>query len=260
MEEPVYHLKGVLHGSQESLEDFSGPLDLILQLLSKKKMAIQDIRISDILEQYLAWMEEMKRLDLEIASEFVAMASYLLYIKSRMLVSATDPEAVGEMELLIRTLEERQRKEANARVQLGAKWLSERDGSGYLMFEKPAMPLPTRRRYDVRHDPADLLRAFDEILERTARNLPLTAGAFAGIAETEPYPVTLKSAQLLGRLVQTRTADLAAILADCGSRSELVATFLAVLELCRMNSISFDVDENERVEIIFLKMPEGELA
>ena len=73
MDSPIYHLEKVVKARAEALEDFTGPLDLILHLLSKNKMEIKDIQISVILEQYLAWMERRKKLDLEVASEFVTM-------------------------------------------------------------------------------------------------------------------------------------------------------------------------------------------
>ena len=85
MEQPQYHLQSVVH-AKESLEDFDGPLDVILLLLSKNKIEIQDVSISSILEQYLAWLDERKRMDMEVASEFIAMASHLMYIKTRMLL------------------------------------------------------------------------------------------------------------------------------------------------------------------------------
>ena len=91
----------------EDLEDFNGPLDLILSLLSKNKMEIKDIQISLILDQYMAWMDKRKKLDLEVASEFVTMAAHLVYIKTRMLLSVGDEEVLSEMEQLIASLEER---------------------------------------------------------------------------------------------------------------------------------------------------------
>lgn len=74
-------------------------------------MEIKDIQISVILEQYLAWMERRKKLDLEVASEFVTMAAQLIFIKSRMLLSIHDEEALSEMEQLIASLEAHQRHE-----------------------------------------------------------------------------------------------------------------------------------------------------
>ena len=92
MEEPTYHLAGVMHTRDELPADFDGPLSVILLLLSKNKIEIQDVSITSILEQYLAYLDEMKRLDMEIASEFIAMASHLMLIKTKMLLSAAERE------------------------------------------------------------------------------------------------------------------------------------------------------------------------
>ena len=86
MDAPVYHLEHVVR-SKEEMEDFNGPLDLILHLLSKNKMEIKDIQIALILDQYIEWMDRRKEMDLEVASEFVTMAAHLVYIKTRMLLS-----------------------------------------------------------------------------------------------------------------------------------------------------------------------------
>ena len=117
MNEPVYHLEGVVHARAESLEDFDGPLDVIFLLLSKNKIEIQDVSISSILEQYLAYLDEMKRMDVEIASEFTAMASHLMLIKTKMLLSAAEQaEAESELDLLRQSLVERKRKEAMEQI------------------------------------------------------------------------------------------------------------------------------------------------
>ena len=112
MDNPIFKLEGVVHErSAETLQDFEGPLDLILFLLSKNKIEIQDIPIALILEQYLAYLEQRKQLDLEVASEFITMAAHLMYIKTRMLLSIEDEEAQNEMEQLIQSLKERQQKD-----------------------------------------------------------------------------------------------------------------------------------------------------
>ena len=105
MDGPIYHLERVVKVKAEDLEDFVGPLDLILHLLNKNKMEIKDIQISLILDQYLQWMSQRKELDLEVASEFVTMASHLVYIKTRMLLAIEDEEAQSEMDALIQSLE-----------------------------------------------------------------------------------------------------------------------------------------------------------
>lgn len=86
MERPVYHIPGAVKDKAEN-RDFVGPLDLILYLLRKDKIAIRDIPLADILQQYLDWMEARERLDLEVAGEFIAMASQLMYLKTKMLLA-----------------------------------------------------------------------------------------------------------------------------------------------------------------------------
>ena len=89
MDNPSFFLEGVVKDKNE-LQDFEGPLSLILLLLSKNKIEIRDISISDILDQYLEYLGKMQSMDLEIASEFVQMASHLLYIKTRTLLSGDE--------------------------------------------------------------------------------------------------------------------------------------------------------------------------
>ena len=103
MENPSFYLEGVVREKNE-LQDFEGPLSLILMLLSKNKIEIRDIKISEILDQYLEYLDQMQKLDLEIASEFVQMASHLLYIKTKTLL--TQEEEVSELEVLIASLEQ----------------------------------------------------------------------------------------------------------------------------------------------------------
>ena len=96
-DEPKYHLTGVVKAKDDTAEDFDGPLDVILLLLSKNKIEIEDISIAAILEQYLAYLDEMKRMDMEIASEFIAMASHLMLIKTKMLLSAAGSDTVSQI-------------------------------------------------------------------------------------------------------------------------------------------------------------------
>ena len=124
MDGPVYKLEQVVH-SKEGMEDFEGPLDLILFLLSKNKIEIQDIPIALILDQYLAYLALRQQMDLEVASEFITMAAQLMFIKTRMLLSIEDEEAQSEMEQLVKALEERRSSENYAKIkyittQLGA--------------------------------------------------------------------------------------------------------------------------------------------
>ena len=114
MENPSFYLEGVVREKNE-LQDFEGPLSLILMLLSKNKIEIRDISVSDILDQYLEYLDKMQRMDLEVASEFVQMASHLLYIKTRTLLAAE--EEVSELALLMASLEQLRCRDVFAAVQ-----------------------------------------------------------------------------------------------------------------------------------------------
>ena len=116
MANPVYKLEKVVRTRTEEMQDFEGPLDLILFLLSKNRMEIQDISVALICDQYIAFLEQRRQMDLEVASEFVTMASHLVYLKTRMLLSLEDEEAKTEMDALIQSLEERRRNENYVRV------------------------------------------------------------------------------------------------------------------------------------------------
>lgn len=258
MEEPRYHLEQVVRAKAEILEDFDGPLDVILQLLSKNKIEIADIKIASILEQYLAYLEEMKQLDMEIASEFIAMASYLMLIKTKMLLSASEQEeALSEMELLIRSLEERQRKDAFAQIKTSVEFLSLRNEIGINLFTKGQEPYEKDLTYRYEHDAQDLVRAMSAMAERSQRALPPPASNFTGIVGREPYPVTKKAAEVLKRLLSHGVAAFRKLFRGNRSRSEVVATFLAVLELCRMKSVLLEGDTEETLSVRFLQMPDG---
>ena len=168
MEAPIYHLEGVVKAKEENMEDFVGPLDLILHLLSKNKLEIKDIQISLILDQYMEWMNQRRELDLEVASEFAAMASHLVFLKTRMLLSIEDEEAKSEMEALIQSLEERRRGESYAYIKAMGEKMAPLGEFGRSVCVRGPEPLePGEILYD--HHPQDLLRAMRELQARAER-------------------------------------------------------------------------------------------
>lgn len=245
MGEPQYRLEGIVHTKSETLEDFEGPLDVIFELLSKNKIEIQDVSITAILEQYLQYLEEMKRLDMEIASEFITMASHLMLIKTKMLLSAAEQaEAESELDLLRQSLIERRRKEAMEQIRLAVAELEPRNEIGRCLFTKEPEPLKRDRGYRYQHDVIDLLRALDMIAERSARQLPPPTANFQGIVGKEPYPIGRKTGEVLRQLVLRGVERLKNLFRGNKSRSEIVATFLAVLDLCKTNSVTLEDDIN----------------
>ena len=254
MHEPHYHLEGIVKTRSEAMEDFEGPLDVIVVLLSKNKIEIQDVSISAILEQYLAYLDEMKRLDMEIASEFITMASHLMLIKTKMLLSAAEQaEAESELDLLRQSLLERQRKEAMEQIRNAISVLEPRNEIGRCLFTKEPEPLRRDQTYRYSHETADLLKALDNIAERNQRMLPPPTVNFKGIVGKEPYPVTKKAGEVLRQLLLRGIERLKNLFKGNRSRSEVVATFLAILELCRTNSVTLEDDnsgENPNVRLL----------
>ena len=243
MSEPQYRLQGIIQTRTEEREDFEGPLDVIFLLLSKNKIEIQDVSITAILEQYLAYLDERKRLDMEIASEFITMASHLMLIKTKMLLSAAEQaEAQTELDLLRKSLEERARKEAIEQIRGAIAVLEPRNEIGRCVFTKEPEPLRKDRTYRYQHSGMDLLRALDTIAERNQRQLPPPTASFQGIVGKEPYPVTKKSGEVLRKLILKGVAKLKSLFKGSRSRSEIVATFLAILELCKTNSVTLEED------------------
>ena len=254
MVEPKYRLEGIVHTRSELMEDFEGPLDVIFLLLSKNKIEIQDVSITAILEQYLAYLEEMKRLDIELASEFITMASHLMLIKTKMLLSTAEAvEAETELDLLRQSLLERQRHEAMDQIRMAVTVLEPMNEIGRCLFTKMPEPLRRDSTYRYKHDPSDMLWALDEITERNQRRLPPPTVNFKGIVGKEPYPVTKKARELVRNLVLRGVQKLKSLFKGSRSRSEIVATFLAILELCKTNSVALEDDisgENPNVRLL----------
>ena len=252
--EPQFRLEGIVHTRSEEMEDFEGPLDVIFTLLSKNKIEIQDVSITAILEQYLAYLDEMKRLDMEIASEFITMASHLMLIKTKMLLSAAEQaEAESELDLLRQSLIERKRKEAIEQIRVAVGVLEPRNEIGRCLFTKDPEPLRREKGYRYRHEPIDLLKALDTIAERNAKALPPPTTNFRGIVGKEPYPVSKKAGEVLRRLLLKGIERLKNLFRGNRSRSEIVATFLAVLDLCKTNSVDLEDDvtgENPNVRLL----------
>ena len=245
MENPVFKLEKVVHDRSEELQDFEGPLDLILFLLGKNKMEIQDISISLICDQYLACLAARQSMDLEVASEFVAMASHLVYIKTRMLLSIEDEEAQSEMDALIQSLEERRRNEQYAQVKAAAERLSPMGEFGRNILTRGPEPLERGKLYEYNQERVELILAMAEIQSRAERALPPPKTAFQDIVQHEPYPVENKAKDILRRLREHGVMRFLALFRGSRSRSEVVATFLAVLELCRASVLRLAGSETD---------------
>ena len=233
MENPNFHLEGIVRERNE-LQDFEGPLSLILMLLSKNKIEIRDLKIADILDQYLDYLARMQRMDLEVASEFVQMASHLLYIKTKTLLSAD--EEPSELELLMQSLEALRARDTLAAIEKLTPELQKAAALGMRCYVKLPEPLPREAgEYAYRHEPVDLLRALAHVYARGGRTAD-TREIVRSVPGKITYSVRDKSRELIERL-KKGGASLRELYEECSSRSEVVATFISVLELCSMGSL-----------------------
>lgn len=238
MDNPIFKLEGVVQErGLEPLQDFEGPLDLILFLLSKNKIEIQNIPISLILDQYLAYLEQRKQLDLEIASDFITMAAHLMYIKTRMLLSIEDEEAKSEMDELIKSLEERQHKDTYSRIRMLTETLGPMSEFGRNTMTKNPEPMERGKIYDYDQEKADLILAMQAVFDRSDKLAPPPTAAFNDIVRRQPYSVSDKATEIVKRLKSFGITRFLLLFRGSRSRSEIVATFIAVLELCRAKVI-----------------------
>ena len=239
MDNPIFKLEKVVQAKgSEPLEDFEGPLDLILFLLSKNKIEIQDIPIALILEQYLDYLEKRKQMDLEVASEFITMAAHLMYIKTRMLLSLEDEEAQSEMDALIQSLEERKRGDAYTKVRYITERLGPMGEFGRNVLTRPPEPMERGKIYEYDQQPGDLIIAMQEVADRRGQlDAQPDLKPFDEIVRREPYSVETKAREIFRRLKTGGITRFLLLFRGSRSRSEIVATFMAVLELCRSRII-----------------------
>ncbi len=233
MTDPTFRLEGIVK-NREELDDFEGPLTLILQLLSKNKIEIRDIQIAQLLDQYMAYLDEMKTMDLEIASEFVSMASYLVYIKTKMLLS--EEKEPSELEQLMRSLETLQGREVCTRIRSVTDAFAEMYRTGSGLFSKPPEPEKRSQDYRYSHDRKELYEAMRRVL--ASEDKLSAAGPQVSIPRPIIYSVSKKSEEILMTLRRHGAVFLKSLYRDSRSRTELVATFIALLELCSEGAVA----------------------
>ncbi|NLC73505.1 MAG: segregation/condensation protein A [Ruminococcaceae bacterium] len=253
MDDIKFHLSGLVKEKNE-ISDFEGPLNLILMLLSKSKVEIKDIQISEICAQYLAYLEQAKELDLEIASEFVQMASHLVYLKTKSLLASS--EEVSELKELISSLEQQRAKAQMLSLKTVIPIFSEASEKGLKLFTRQQEIQKVKHsEYSYKHSSAELLIP---LLAMFTRELNAKKSQNTQIRRYTPnrivYGVKEKSREILELLKYYERFELTKMFYTAVSRSEAVATFLSILELCSFGSVLIEESEGE----LFLKFTGGD--
>lgn len=219
------------------LDSFEGPLDLLLYLISKHKLNINDIKISLLLEQYLEYIDGLDEQDFEYAGDFLEMAARLILIKTLSLLPKHEEASELKRELQGRLIEYSLCKQAAARLKELYK--------GDVIFVKKPSELKLVKTYSQTHSPDDLIAAFFGISSQRFRNAPVQASVFKPIVSKRIVSVASKILFVLRRLYKTGSCRMNELYDGMTDRSEKIATFLAILELTKSGRITLNDDNTE---------------
>ncbi|PWL63609.1 MAG: serine protease [Oscillospiraceae bacterium] len=206
-----------------TLDGFEGPLDLLLHLISKHKLNILDIPISQLLDQYLEYLEGARAQDLDIASEFLEMAARLVYLKTLSLLPRREEEEQLKTELTGQLLEYQALKAVAA--------LLAAQNRGHTIFVRGPQLVEVDKTYQCRHLPKELARAYVSATGRGKRRLPPPVESFQPLVSRPVVSVESRMEYLTAAL--SRPQRISQLFLKSRNRSELVATFLALLEMVK---------------------------
>ena len=209
---------------------FEGPLDLLLALIAKNKVNIYDIPISLIFEQYMEYIERMNMLNMEVTSEFIVMAAQLMVIKSRMLLPKLGDDEEDPRQELVDMLLEHQRAKSTAEE------LHERELTYSGTYEKPPEKIPDEPEYSLKHDIRVLEEAFRRVYTRKIEMeslIPMEEPISDLLTATRQVSVGEKITTLIKGMKVGEKKTLCSLFFPAESKHELVAIFLAVLELIK---------------------------
>ena len=212
------------------IEDFEGPLDLLLYLVGKNKMNLYDVNIMALIDQYTAAIQTMQAHHLDIASEFIDMAAHLVQMKSALLLPRSPEAERMKAELTGRLIEYSTCKEVAARLGSRARDL-------YTAVRQP-MPLVGTAEYTRPHSPAALVQAWYGLMGRSLRKRKPTQERFEPLVTAPFVSVSSRVTHMLRGLLKGTLARMGQLFSREESRSTNVATFLALLELVRAGRVT----------------------
>lgn len=216
--------------------DFEGPLDVLLQLISKHKLDINDIEITTLVHQYLEFISELEENDYDLAGEFLEMAARLVYIKVISLLPEHSEAEEMKKELQGRLID-------YACCKLTANILRE-SFCGFDLFVRQPLELETDNSYKATHHPSSLI---DSLKRMEIKKLPkkeVSTQNFEKIVNQPVYSVEVKIVSILRKLYAKGSASLKSFFEGVVDRSERVAAFLAVLELTKAGRIRISEDNH----------------
>ena len=221
------------------LSEFEGPLDLLLHLIIKNKLNIYDIEISVLLAQYMEHIDKMKEKNMDVASEFLEMAARLVYIKTVSLLPKHEESEELKKELSGELIEYQECKKV-------AKILSE--NIDFNSFTRDSANIDYDMSYKKKHDLKEIYNAYLTVIGKNKNKIPVKKEEFSGIVSRKIVSVSSRIIFVLKKLKRVKKLKYEALFEDSKNKSELVATFLAVLELVKGRELCID-DENDVVTV-----------
>ena len=227
------------------LELFEGPLDLLLSLIQRNKLDIYDIPINLILAQYLEYIAQMREHDMSMTADFVEYTSTLLYIKSKMLLPRSEDEEEEDPRAgLVAALLEYQR------ARQVAAYLEELYTSGGVRFTRDTAQIEADMTLDDNSYQVQVLcNAFESLFKKNRKKLPPPASTFKKITSQVKATVFEKAISIMRRLQRKEELPLADVFAYCVRRDDIIASFLALLELIKTSRITVIQDDEQNCTV-----------
>ena len=217
------------------LQNFEGPLDLLCHLIDKNKMDIYDIKISEIADQYIEYMNQLEKMNLEIASEFLIMASTLLYIKSKGLLPSKedDEEELTEEELIARIIEYKKYKEITKKLRENYEEFANRF---FKLTENITLP---KQQLEKEFNKTIIPELYLNLIDRNKNKLNQNAENIKKIAITDTYTVASKVKEMFRELIRRPRFIFNKLysLSKC-NKQEVVTAFTGLLELTRRDKVT----------------------
>lgn len=223
-----------------TLDNFQGPLDLLCTLIEKNKMNIYDINLNEITDQYISYINRMEEMNLEVTSEFLTMASTLLYIKSKKLLPnrQDEEEEITEEELIRRIVEYKKYKDIQVELMQNFKIYSNRLFKNVENINLPKQSI--ENLYDVTTIP----EIYSALVKRNEEKININAKNIEKIAITENYTVASKLKDMFRELIKNKKFIFNKLFSiKKHSKNEVVTAFSGLLELSRRSKVETFQDE-----------------
>lgn len=222
------------------IDNFEGPLDLLCHLIDKNKMNIYDINLSEITDQYIEYLKQQENLNLEIASEFLVMASTLLYLKSKNLLpkQEDDDEELTEDELIQRIIEYKKYKEISKKLKENYNIFANRYFKGQEQIELP------KQKLEKDYDNTLIPEIYKELVQRNSVKLNQNAKNIEKIAITDNYTVASKVKEMFKVLIKQKRFIFNKLFSiKQHNKQEVVTAFSGLLELSRRSKVETNQEE-----------------